>query len=353
MDQLENQPEIQPETPQKPKQSNWLVVLISIIAVIVLGLVCYGVYWYFSNTPFIEEGTFIDTGTLPVNDSSDPTANWQTYRNEEYGFEFKFPGGWFVNEPEDLKDSPLGLNYYSSFDFTVGGAPIEISVKEDNALDNMKASLLELGILVGEKIVDVDGAASTELKSYAPPGTEDSLITSSVYIPHNGQFIVFFDSARLEKTSIEFDQILSTFKFIEPEVDTSDWQTYRNEEYGFELKYPGDYDYWEASYPPNSQSGLLIDIGFRPDDIQGSVFVVRVSGLSLENLIVKNPSSYGEITNDKIEVDESTGIKFSGHLPRIIGLEKDNYTFFFETSGIRKKDALVFDQILSTFKFID
>ena len=36
-----------------------------------------------------------------------------------------------------------------------------------------------------------------------------------------------------------FRQILSTFKFIEPD-ETADWNVYRNEEYGYEIKYSPD-----------------------------------------------------------------------------------------------------------------
>lgn len=38
----------------------------------------------------------------------------------------------------------------------------------------------------------------------------------------------------------DFDQILSTFKFMEKD-ETAHWKTYRNEEYGFEIKYPNVY----------------------------------------------------------------------------------------------------------------
>ena len=177
-------------------------------------------------------------------DTSDPSADlesWQTYQNEEYGFEFKYPKDWFIDSsnhnrvyiantkeevtketaPDDFKNIWIGFDYDESKE------------KDEDSLNNYpgvtKRSAKNNGIPMNVyEYTDMDSGEET-MEAYWTRGDEK-------YIADCASEVGEKDS---KEEVIILKRILSTFKFIDL-VDTSSWQTYQNEEYGFEFKYPKD-----------------------------------------------------------------------------------------------------------------
>ena len=61
---------------------------ILILILLTLGLVVSGCL----KKPVVNQNANANTNTSEID-----TSDWKTYRNEEYGFEVKYPGGWFID----------------------------------------------------------------------------------------------------------------------------------------------------------------------------------------------------------------------------------------------------------------
>jgi len=108
-----NTPNIEPPIPEAPQKSGmptWAIVLITVLAIAVIGVGVYVAYQYYLDSQ-------LEPAPRGDQQPTDPAADWQTYKNEEYGFSLKFSDTWddHVATKRLLNWGNLGTS--NSFDF--------------------------------------------------------------------------------------------------------------------------------------------------------------------------------------------------------------------------------------------
>lgn len=235
------------ETP-KNHTKIWFLIVLGILLVFLNGWMLY--QNYFREKEPIQN--------LVTTNPTDEFADWKTYRNEEYGFEFKYPedkflGSGVVNtnssgKPGFFLESGMGLDAVDIFpegEFDAG-LPKDDPITEDILIDGKRAKKISWRWGSGRvlKIIKIEDL---------PKGNWS-----------NSNRIQLFS----ETQELMLDQILSTFKFISTStktiIDMSSWKTYTNTKYGYEFKYPenvgviSDYDSSFIGPPTNPEEDLLL-----------------------------------------------------------------------------------------------
>lgn len=156
---------------------------------LVLFVVSFGVYerYDLSKKLYSECGPWSDCASSEMNINN--ISNWKTYRNEEYGFEIKYPNSWFYKK---VSDQGLILIQSTSFENNLHGSGVP-------PMGNMWLSIVP--------------RYKCETEGYVAYSYPDTL-SKSVCFNNIGLVIELWQAdPDIENHKKILDQIVSTFKF--------------------------------------------------------------------------------------------------------------------------------------------
>ena len=290
---------------QKGISTTLAILLIVLLAVIVGGVVTYKYYLVSEGGP--------SAGEVP-GESQDETADWKTYKNEKYGFEVKYPSDFLISNKEKELERIIGImepqgekqeriipykqiiridpqeSFYESYESDeIESGFIDVAICDGDLGECFKAIPKEMEVRSPVRIDKINEITFYDF--YLVEQGKSSLLKITYRTTHKNLLyevnlnISRPESARAgtyrltnkwqdikyrfekykhdaDKLLKKFNEILSSFNFTEEEnltEDISNWKTYKNENYGFEFKYPSDSQIWAKGETDEP------DFGFRSD----------------------------------------------------------------------------------------
>ncbi|MBP9711899.1 MAG: hypothetical protein KBD55_02580 [Candidatus Pacebacteria bacterium] len=308
-----------------------------------------------SKEEFVKENETISKiiSSFKFTEKENVYADSKTYTSTQYGFEFKYPDQGIEIIPFSREDKTEGMYV------NIG----ESQFKYEEGLQELAS---------GEKtqVVMIDG------KNYpmwsGPAGVEG---TSYRVILGINKEIDFYCDYTCDSDKKIFDKILSTFKFTNTKIDTSNWKKYTDTKYGFEFEYPSIYSIdasrsdnaskWTPSIVMTTKKTLSVEEGSMGVSNDALNILPRASVEFIKNNFqLPEPFIFSEEYFSlrqrgynkyfgKVFIDESIGFQLDYNSGESITFYSifDNKDGTYFIVSMNEGYSYYYDQILSTFKF--
>ncbi|MCL4419821.1 hypothetical protein M1146_07060 [Patescibacteria group bacterium] len=376
---------IQPAQPQT--RSNFKLLLIVFGLIIAAGLLFGG--YYFTKSQESTKVAAVPTRMVLLSPTPDTMTSWTTYQVKKLNLEFKLPPtlSKLGSLGEELIPGEKGIKLCLNFPektglikkayaggatcisqnlgFGFGTTSTDYQAGRDGEFTDLQGFVLKeskyYAKFVSNKTMEIDSNLVKKAinkngvdvlmingKNYASGVNEGHPISGT---PGRGWFGALINSNNLtypgialqietdKVSTIEFEQILSTFKFTDQSqaLDTSSWKTYMNTKYGYSVKYPQNYSVAETS-----QDYVRFFKGPNDPNLPRTETFVSIQleknskGLSFDQLKKQAQNGLDYIKTPGGKILRTTEVMGAG------------------TGGVGDpKVKAEFDQILSTFKLVD
>jgi len=189
------------------------VVILIVVAVLALAIVAVAYFQLVKENKSFDwkSFSFVSKNQSTETDASD----WLTYRNDGYGFEFKYPKEWY-----DMDDKMMGENQ----EFFHVFCPLK-SFYKDSYYGMASVDAFKLNVIIDgglnkryneDYLKSIEKIGITFNKIEMTKILDDNDFSEKIYLERNNKIIIFegvYDGTNKEADQKNFYKILSTLKF--------------------------------------------------------------------------------------------------------------------------------------------